>query len=240
MGTGTRGARGHGWLQKYRDGLGGRHLQGRFHKRNVEHLNRINDQVFSLNGGKETIAYLDFKVASSSPSTDIPIDDRTSTNQQTSKRITIQLASAALPQTCQNFVKLCNSDESDGVTYKNSKVFKIEPKAGICLGDLPNSDGKEGRCHPSINGGLNTFPDESMVLSHSQKGIVSMLSTGVDKNDSRFIITTVDDAPHMDGRYVAFGKVKDGMEALEEILNNTYTKKGKPTVDIQIVACGIL
>jgi cyclophilin family peptidyl-prolyl cis-trans isomerase len=239
MGTGTRGARGHGWLKKYREGLGERHLQGRFHKRNVDHLNDINNQVFALNGDEKTIAYLDFQIGEGS-ATDTKDEDVSLRTQKTIKRITIELATAALPQTCENFIKLCTENDDDIHTYMKSKIFKIEPKVGICLGDLPHSNGKEGQCHPSINGGLDTFPDESMVLTHSQKGIVSMLSTGVDKNDSRFFITTVDDAPHLDGRHVAFGRVKEGMDALEEIVKNTYTKKGRPTIDIQVVSCGTL
>lgn len=240
MGTGTRGARGHGWLKKYRDGLGERHLQGRFHKRDVEHLNNINNQVFSLNGDKKTIAYLDFKIGEGSATAGGKDEDASLDTPKTIKRVTIELATAALPQTCENFIKLCHSNDDEGHTYMNSKIFKIEPKVGICLGDLPHSNGKEGKCHPSINGGLDTFPDEAMVLTHSEKGIISMISTGVDKNDSRFFITTVDDAPHLDGRHVAFGRVKEGMDALEEIVKNTYTKKGRPTVDIQVVSCGTL
>ena len=42
MGTGSRGARGHGWLHKYRAGEGGRHLQGRYHNRDIEKLISIN------------------------------------------------------------------------------------------------------------------------------------------------------------------------------------------------------
>jgi cyclophilin family peptidyl-prolyl cis-trans isomerase len=240
MGTGTRGARGHGWLKKYRDGLGERHLQGRFHKRNVEHLNKINDQVFSLNGDEKKIAYLDFKIGEGSATAGANDEDVSMDTQRTIKRVTIELATAALPQTCDNFIKLCTTNDDNTHKYMKSKIFKIEPKVGICLGDLPDSNGKEGQCHPSINGGLDTFPDEAMVLTHSQKGIVSMLSTGVDKNDSRFFITTVDDAPHLDGRHVAFGRVKEGLDALEEIVKNTYTKKGRPTVDIQVVSCGTL
>jgi len=32
-----------------------------------------------------------------------------------------------------------------------------------------------------------------------------MLSTGMDRNNSRFIITAVEDAPRLDGKHIAFG-----------------------------------
>jgi cyclophilin family peptidyl-prolyl cis-trans isomerase len=228
---GTRGARGHGWLQKYRAGLGGRHLQGRFHNRDLPNRVAINNQVFDLNnssssignGTEKKIAYLDIQVE----------------DQKEINRITIELASAALPITCENFVKLC----VDGL-YANSKVFKIEPKVGICLGDTTEkNDGSQGSCHESVAkdaGSLHTFRHESTVLSHAEKGMVSMLSTGLDRNDSRFMITTVEDAPHLDGRYVAFGRVKEGMDILEALVKNTFTKKGRPTLNIEVVKSGVL
>ena len=51
-----------------------------------------------------------------------------------SRRIIIELASAALPQTCLNFAKLCESGEvidaadrtAEGWGYKGTNVFKIE------------------------------------------------------------------------------------------------------------------
>lgn len=235
--TGTRGARGHGWFQKYRSGLGGRHLQGRFHNRDIPKRIAINEEVFGLNDkyasqkeGRITnhhLAYLDLKVH----------DDQKDSSVH---RIVIKLSTAALPKTCENFIKLCQEGE-----YRNSKVFKIEPKVGICLGDVTEkNDGMQGRCHESLGndatGNPATFAHEKTVLSHVEKGIVSMLSPGLDRNDSRFMITTVEDAPHLDGRYVAFGKVKEGLNVLEDIAKNTFTKRGRPTIDIQVVESGTL
>lgn len=235
--SGTRGARGHGWFLKYRAGLGGRHLQGRFHNRDIDKRIAINRQVFGLNDKYNPkglnphhphrhLAYLDLQI----------MEDQ----KDTVHRIVIELATAALPKTCENFIKLCQDGE-----YKNSKIFKIEPKVGICMGDITEkNDGMQGRCHASLGndivGNPATFAHEKTVLSHVEKGIVSMLSTGLDQNDSRFMITTVEDAPHLDGRYVAFGKVKEGLNVLEEIVKNTYTKRGRPTVAIQVVESGTL
>ncbi len=179
---------------------------------------------------------------------DLKVDDHKET-----KRVTIELASEALPHTCRNFVSLCSSsggsqDEVEGnLSYQNTKVFKIEPKVGICMGDVTGgNDGLQGSCHPSTvtskeaQGNPHTFEHESTVLSHCSKGMVSMLSTGMDKNDSRFMITTVDDAPHLDGKYVAFGRVQEGLDVLEDLVKGVYTKKGRPTVDIEVVNCGVV
>jgi len=231
---GTRGARGHGWLHKYRSGEGGRHLQGRYHNRDIQKLTSINDQVFALNTihsdkvSTPCKAYLDVAVEGE--------DDGP-------HRIVIELASAALPNTCRNFVDLCVADKHG---YTSSKVYKILPQVGLCLGDTTDyNNGKQGRCSPNVVPtdalvNTSTFAHEATVLSHAEKGIVTMLSTGLDKNDSRFMIMTADDAPHLDGRLVAFGRVKEGLDALENIVKNTYTKKGEPTVNIEIVGSGTL
>ena len=81
LASGARGAKGHGWFNKYREGLGGRHLQGRWHDRDVAKLGEINDRVFALNASADadapTQAYLDVSVGGAE-----------------SRRIIIELASA--------------------------------------------------------------------------------------------------------------------------------------------------
>jgi cyclophilin family peptidyl-prolyl cis-trans isomerase len=66
-----------------------------------------------------------------------------------------------------------------------------------------------------------------------------MLSTGVHENDSRFMITT-SNAPQLDGRFVAFGRVTEGLDIIEDTVANVFTKRGRPTVDIEVVGCGVL
>jgi cyclophilin family peptidyl-prolyl cis-trans isomerase len=66
-----------------------------------------------------------------------------------------------------------------------------------------------------------------------------MMSPGVHRNDSRFLITTTS-APQLDGRFVAFGRIKEGMEVVNDIAASIFTKRGRPTVDVKIVGCGVL
>lgn len=227
MATGSRGARGHGWLRKYRAGLGGRHLQGRWHYRDNVELNSINDEVFGMNAllnpddNTPTVAYLDLQVGDEEP-----------------RRVTIELASAALPKTIENFTKLC--EEKEGGGYESTSVYKIEKTVGLCLGDVVNNDGSSGRCHPSVGTSTSpyTFKDEGYLISHTGPGIVTMSKPGVHRNDSRFLITTTT-APQLDGRFVAFGRIKEGMDAINEIATGVFTKRGVPTVDVKVAACGV-
>ena len=246
MATGTRGARGHGWLKKYRAGLGGRHLQGRWHKRDVNELNMINDEVFAMNKTLDsdsnipTEAYLDISVAGEEP-----------------RRVVIELASAALPKTTENFRLLCQEkgsdskedDNDEGVEgdetgsggYANTSVYKIEKTVGLCMGDIVSDDGSGGRCHPKSGTYLSpySFKDEGFLISHTGPGIVSMMSPGVGRNDSRFLITTTG-ASQLDGRFVAFGRVKEGMDVIEDIATGVFTKRGRPTVEVKVDKCGVL
>lgn len=226
MASGTRGARGHGWLQKYRAGLGGRHLQGRWHYRNNEELNQLNDQIFAMNnnaadsiGSNE--AYLDISVGG-----------------EEARRVVIELASAALPKTTENFRLLCQEKENG---YESTSIFKIEKTVGLCLGDIVSNDGTSGKCHPSIatSDSPFSFKDEGFLVSHTGPGIVSMMSPGVHRNDSRFLITT-SEAPQLDGRFVAFGRVKEGMDVVHDIATSIFTKRGRPTVDVKVVGCGVV
>ena len=115
------------------------------------------------------------------------------------------------------------------------------------MGDVLGLNGDGGRCPPSLwspgsnhpNAGAFTIADESHVVSHTGPGIVTMLSTGVHENDSRFLITTTN-SPQLDGRFVAFGRVVEGMDVIEDIHTNVFTKRGRPTVDIEVVECGVL
>ena len=238
MATGTRGARGHGWLKKYRAGLGGRHLQGRWHFRDVDELNAVNDDVFAMNNTFDTsnatdnFAYLDISVGG-----------------EEARRVVIELASAALPKTTENFKLLCkekgsanNEEDGDSIGgYESTMVYKIEKTVGLCMGDIVSNDGTGGRCHPKCGTYMQpySFEDEGHLISHTGPGIVSMMSPGVHRNDSRFLITTTD-APQLDGRFVAFGRVKEGMDVIEDINTGVFTKRGRPTVDIKIVGCGVL
>lgn len=237
MATGTRGARGHGWLKKYRAGLGGRHLQGRWHFRNVDELNAVNDDVFAMNDSStsnatDNLAYFDIIVGG-----------------EEARRVVIELASAALPKTTENFKLLCkekgsSNKEDSGDTiggYESTMVYKIEKTVGLCMGDIVSNDGTGGRCHPKSGTYMNpySFEDEGHLISHTGPGIVSMMSPGVHRNDSRFLITTTD-APQLDGRFVAFGRVVNGMDVIEDINTGVFTKRGRPTVEIKIVGCGVL
>lgn len=213
--TGAKGARGHGWYKKYREGLGGRHLQGRHHNRNVDDLEAFNRQTLDLGSIR---VFLDIKQ-----------EDSTVT------RIDLELAEFALPKTTKNFELLCQEKK-----YVNSLVFRFQKKVGFCLGDYIKNTGGSGKCHPAVMNKWGFVDSESLVMSHTA-GTITMMSPGVDKVDSRFMLVT-HDSPHLEGRFVPFGKMSN--ESLEKLLaiesKGIYTVRSKPMVEFVISDCGLV
>ena len=157
---------------------------------------------------------------------DLSIDDNDA------GRVTIELASDIVPNTVDNFVKLCTGDGE--YSYKETAFHQVQKGLMITGGDVLGENGGGG--HSAFE--QRYFEDENFVIQHSQPGIVSMTNSGVDRNGSQFFITTVA-CPHLDGRNVAFGKVVDGMKVVEDI-EATFNVKGRPLVDIKIKSCGIV
>ena len=122
--------------------------------------------------------------------------------------IKIELDPKAAPITCANFEKLVRQGFYDGLTF-----HRIIPGFMIQGGD-PRGNGTGGsrekiRGEFAANGYNNP-------LKHT-RGVISM-ARAMDPNSasSQFFIMH-QDAPHLDGSYAAFGKVAEGMDAVDEI-----------------------
>ena len=71
---------------------------------------------------------------------------------------------------------------------------------------------------------MNGFNNE---LKH-ERGVLSMArSMNPNSAGSQFFIM-VDDAPHLDGQYAAFGKIIEGMEAADKIVAQPRNAMDKP------------
>ena len=123
------------------------------------------------------------------------------------------------PETVANFEKLAKSGFYDGLTF-----HRVIPGFMIQGGD-PNGTGTGGpgwtiRVEFSANGFRND-------LKHTE-GVLSMART-MDPNSagSQFFIM-VADAPHLDGQYAAFGKITEGLEVAQEIVEQPRDWSDKP------------
>jgi len=146
-------------------------------------------------------------------------------------RITFELIDDVAPKTCENFRKLCLNELNPA--YKNTKFHRIIKDFMIQGGDFTNHDGTGGY---SIYG--DKFEDESFELKHNQPGILSMANMGPNTNGSQFFICT-QEAPHLDGKHVAFGIVKDGYDIIEQLNNIETDENDKPLIECRIIKCGL-
>ena len=126
------------------------------------------------------------------------------------------------PNTVRNFIDLINRGFYDGVMF-----HRVIPGFMI-QGGCPEGTGMGGPGY-SIKGEFsrNGFKNE---LKH-KRGVLSMARTMIpDSAGSQFFIM-VADAPHLDGQYASFGKVIEGMEVADEIVNTKTDYSDRPYED---------
>jgi len=136
--------------------------------------------------------------------------------------IKIELYPDIAPNTVNNFISLINKKFYNGVIF-----HRVIPGFMIQGGD-PDGTGTGGPGY-SIKGEFtsNGFKND---LKHT-RGVVSMARTMIhDSAGSQFFIM-VDDAPHLDGEYAAFGKVIEGMDAVDRIVSVETNQADKPLKD---------
>ena len=123
------------------------------------------------------------------------------------------------PNTVNNFISLAKSGFYDGLIF-----HRVIPGFMI-QGGCPDGTGMGGPGY-SIKGEFtgNGFQND---LVHD-RGVLSMARTmAPDSAGSQFFVM-VEKAPHLDGQYAAFGKVIEGMEVADAIVNAKRDWNDKP------------
>ena len=129
------------------------------------------------------------------------------------------------PNTVANFVELANSGFYDGLIF-----HRVIPGFMIQGGD-PLGRGMGGPGY-SIFGEFasNGFKNP---LKHT-RGVLSMARSMMPNSAGSQFFVMVEDAPHLDGQYAAFGKVTDGIETADEIVSVPRDRMDKPFEDQRI------
>lgn len=81
------------------------------------------------------------------------------------------------------------------------------------------------------------FEDENFELKHSRKGMLSMDNSGPNSNGSQFFLIT-NQATHLDGKHVVFGKVIKGLGVVRSIECVETVDDYYPIADVVITDCG--
>lgn len=135
------------------------------------------------------------------------------------KKLSGELYPDVAPESVGNFISLAESGFYNGLCF-----HRVIPGFMI-QGGCPEGTGRGGpkyciKGEFSQNGVFNPLKHTYGVLSMAR----SMLKNSA---GSQFFIMT-GDSPHLDGAYAAFGKVLDGMDAAEEIVNQRTDMNDRP------------
>ena len=136
--------------------------------------------------------------------------------------IDIELNEEAAPITCENFKKLVSEGFYNGLTFHRViPGFMIQ--GGCPLGTGTGGPGWNIKGEFAANGVNNP-------IKHT-RGVISMArAMNPNSAGSQFFIM-VDDAPHLDGQYAAFGKVTEGIDVAQAIVSSPRDWSDRPRED---------
>lgn len=139
----------------------------------------------------------------------------------------IELLPESAPQTVNSFVFLANEGWFDDVSF-----HRVLPGFVAQTGD-PSGTGMGGPGYQLPN-------EVDPNLSHDAAGMVAMANTGPDTNGSQWYIT-LGPVTHLDGGYTIFGRVLEGMDAVDGITHRDPAAPEPPdgdrikTITIEVV-----
>ena len=144
---------------------------------------------------------------------------------QNGKTIKAELYPDIAPNTVNNFLSLVNSGFYDGLTF-HRVIYGFMIQGGCPEGTGMGGPGYQIKGEFSANGFINDLKHTEGVLSMAR----SMMP---DSAGSQFFIMHKT-SPHLDGQYAAFGKVIEGMDAVNEIAECDTDLSDRP-LDDQII-----
>ncbi len=133
--------------------------------------------------------------------------------------IKVELYPDIAPNTVRNFISLASGGFYDGLIF-----HRVIPDFMIQGGD-PEGSGMGGPGY-SIKGEFksNGFTNN---LKH-ERGVISMARSARPNSAGSQFFIMVADAPHLDGDYAAFGRVTEGMDEADRIVNSETDYDDKP------------
>jgi peptidyl-prolyl cis-trans isomerase B (cyclophilin B) len=123
--------------------------------------------------------------------------------------IKVELYPAKAPLTVANFVNLARRGFYDGLGF-----HRVIPDFMI-QGGCPEGSGRGG---PGYK-----FEDEANNGLGHERGVLSMANAGPNTNGSQFFITHIA-TPWLDGKHTVFGKVVEGLDAVDKVQQGDHIR----------------
>ena len=93
----------------------------------------------------------------------------------------------------------------------------------------------QGGCPQGTGTGGPGYTFEDEFNQHKiERGALAMANAGPDTNGSQFFIVTTEAAPWLDGKHTVFGKVTNGMDAVDSIEGTETGAQDRPVEDVVI------
>jgi len=122
--------------------------------------------------------------------------------------IVIEVLSEAAPEAARNFLNLASLGFFDTTTF--SRVVKDFVVQGGNVGT------RETLTQELIRRASRKVPDEPNPVKHL-RGVVSLARPAEANAATTHFFILLNDSPHLDGTFAAFGRVRTGMEAVDKI-----------------------
>lgn len=144
-------------------------------------------------------------------------------NGQSLGNMTLGLFRSTVPKTVENFYLLAKLRKYKGTTFHRViKEFMVQG------GDIGGQGG-----YSIYGSSRGSMPDENFALKHDRIGRLAMANAGPDSALSQFYITTKVTS-WLDGHYVVFGQLLEGLDVLKSIEATTTDSHDKPLEDVII------
>ncbi len=124
-------------------------------------------------------------------------------------RITIEINRDAAPQAARTVIEAAR-----GARYNGTIFHRVVP-AFVAQGGDPRGDGY---------GGTSTVVETELSGMRFDRGAVGIALAGLDTGGMQFFLVTAD-APHLDARYPWIGRVIEGMEIVDEMMEGDVIER---------------
>jgi peptidyl-prolyl cis-trans isomerase B (cyclophilin B) len=139
--------------------------------------------------------------------------------------IDIEMLAEMAPEAVRNFLNLASIGAFDTTTFS-----RVVPKFVVQGGNVAT---RENLTQELYNRSLRTVPDEPSIIKHV-RGIVSLARPDEPNKATSHFFILVSDAPHLDGKFSAFGRVRSGMDLVDQ-MNNAPVNGEKPEKPVRIL-----